>query len=166
MNLQNLFAGIILFALTAIFPTDLKAQNPLILGAYNKKASPEKTVCMQVYGREFKQILSMQYTLKWDTKLLRFESIQGFGLPNLSEQNFGQKQTDEGLLTFAWFDPQLQGINKSDGTVLYEVCFDVVGKAGQQTFLEFVNEPTLIEVSAAPGVLINLKTEGSKLEIR
>lgn len=164
--MQKLLIGILFIALTIVLPKDLNAQNPLILGAYNKKANPEKTVCMQIYGRQFKQILSMQYTLKWDTKLLKFNSVQGFGLPGLNEQNFGKKQTNEGLLTFAWFDPQLGGINKSDGEVLYEVCFEVIGKTGQQTYLEFVSEPTLIEVSAAPGVLIDMKSEGSKLEIK
>ncbi|MEM6699958.1 MAG: cohesin domain-containing protein, partial [Bacteroidota bacterium] len=131
--MQKLLIGILLIVLTTVLPNDLNAQSPLILGAYNKKASPEKTVCMQIYGRQFKQILSMQYTLKWDTKLLKFKTVEEFGLPGLSEQNFGTKQTDEGLLTFAWFDPQLAGINKSDGEVLYEVCFEVIGKAGQQT---------------------------------
>ncbi|MEL6718081.1 MAG: cohesin domain-containing protein [Bacteroidota bacterium] len=164
--MQKLFFGILFSTLIAILPTSSNAQSPLILGAYNKKTSPEKTVCMQIYGRQFKQVLSMQYTLKWDTKLLKYKSVQGFGLPNLSEQNFGKTQTNEGLLTFSWFDQQLRGISKADGTVLYEVCFEVVGEAGQQTYLEFINEPTLIEVSIAPGLLIDLKTEGSKLEIR
>ncbi|MEM8527408.1 MAG: cohesin domain-containing protein [Bacteroidota bacterium] len=166
MAIKNLLFSILFIAFAGIVPNELNAQNPLILGAYNKKASPEKTVCMQIYGRQFRQILSMQYTLKWDTNLLKFKSVEEFALPGLSMENFGTRQIEEGLLTFAWFDPQLGGISKADGTVLYEVCFEVVGKSGVQTYLEFIGEPTLIEVSAAPGVLIDLKTEGSKLEIK
>jgi len=143
-----------------------QAQNPLILGTYNKKASKDKTVCTQVYGRNFNNILSMQYSIKWNEVHLKFKSIQNFGLKDLNERNFGLKQVNEGVMTTAWYDQQLRGVSLADGAALYEVCFDVIGDTGTTTFIEFVNEPTIIEVSVAPGNIVKMQSEGGKLDIR
>ncbi|MEM0993156.1 MAG: cohesin domain-containing protein [Bacteroidota bacterium] len=156
----------LLFALFFLFAQQhVQAQSPLIIGTYKAKVNPDQNVCVKIYGREFEQILSMQYSLRWDTEQLKFKNISNFGLPKLSAQNFGTQRAEEGILTFAWYDPNLQGISKADGSILYEVCFEVVGAKGTSTKLEFANEPTIIEVSKAPGTLIELQTEGGKVEI-
>ena len=65
--LKNISFSGLLFAIVFLFgQQSLHAQSPLILGGYKAKASSDKSVCMKIYGREFNQILSMQYTLKWD----------------------------------------------------------------------------------------------------
>ncbi|MEM9888960.1 MAG: cohesin domain-containing protein, partial [Bacteroidota bacterium] len=144
---------------------NLTAQSPLILGGYNVKTDENKEVCVQIYGRAFEQVLSMQYSLKWDTKILKYKGVKSFALPNLTTQNFGTQDVQKGILTFAWYDPKLQGINRTDGTALYEICFEAVGSSGTNTHIKFVNEPTVIEVSKAPGILIDLQTEGGKVEV-
>ncbi len=160
MNLKYHFT---LFLLTGFFIT--QAQSPLVLGGYNKKVKAGETTCVGIYGRSFDRILSMQYTLQWDNELLKFKRVDNMNLPGMSINNFGLNRTNEGLLTFAWYDPQLIGITKSSGEQLYEVCFEASVTDAATTYLQFTSEPTVIEISMGSGVLIDLRTEGGKIEI-
>jgi hypothetical protein len=144
----------------------LSAQNALVLGTYQANTAIGEEVCVQVYGRQFNGIVSMQYTLQWNSNQLKFKGVENFGLRGLSDQNFGTQRQKEGLLTTAWYDPQLRGISLPEGSVVYEVCFEVVGGKGETTKLSFVEEPTPIEVSNAQSVLIPLQTEAGKINIR
>lgn len=161
-----MFRYLIAITFLSLFSFALFAQSPLILGVYNKKVSPSETICVGVYGRSFDRILSMQYTIAWNPHELQFKEIKGFSLPGLSSSNFGLNKTKEGFLTFSWYDPQLRGITKADGEQIYEVCFQVKAVSGTRTQLQFTSNPTTIEVSMGQGVLIELKTEGGKIEIR
>ena len=146
--------------------TLLSEQAPLTMGIYNKKASKGKTVCVDIYGRDFQQILSMQYSLKWNPKHLKFKEIKGITLPGLSAQNFGSNKAKDGVLSLAWYDPQLRGITLPDGQTLYQVCFEVLGDAGTKSYLKFTDVPTPIEVSMGQGVLIGFNSEGGKFEVK
>lgn len=161
-----MFRYLISIVCLSFFSFALHAQAPLILGVYNKKVNPSETVCVGVYGRSFDQILSMQYTVAWNPHVLQFKEIKGFSLPGLNINNFGLNKTKEGFFTFSWYDPQLRGVTKADGEQLYEVCFQVNASSGTKAQLQFTSNPTTIEVSMGRGVLIELKTEGGKIEVR
>ncbi|MEM9992296.1 MAG: hypothetical protein AAF738_11075, partial [Bacteroidota bacterium] len=92
--------------------------------------------------------------------------IKGFALPGLSATNFGANRAAEGLLSLAWYDPQLRGITLPDGQILYQVCFDVIGEVGTKSYFKFTDVPTPIEISMGTGVLIGFNSEGGKFEVR
>ncbi len=161
-----MFRYLISVALMSLFSFVLHAQTPLILGVYNKKVNPSETTCVSVYGRNFDRILSMQYTIAWNAQELQFKEIKEFSLPGLSINNFGLNKAKEGFFTFSWYDPQLQGITKADGEQLYEVCFQVNAASGTKSQLQFTSNPTTIEISMGEGILIELKTEGGKIEVK
>ncbi len=161
MNKKYLLLLPLLFLATLI-----SAQGALTMGIYNKKAEKGKTVCVDVYGRDFQQILSLQYSLKWNPKHLKFKEVKSFKLAGLSAQNFGTNRAKEGLLSMAWYDPQLRGITMADGQTVYQICFDVIGDAGSKSYFKFTDVPTPIEVSMGQGILIGFKSEGGKFEVR
>ncbi|NJL76094.1 MAG: hypothetical protein HC892_14795 [Saprospiraceae bacterium] len=78
---MNQYSFVFAIALCGMLLTsvNLFGQTPLILGTYNKKVVPNETVCVSVYGRDFKQILSMQYSLKWDARHLQFKKCNPLG---------------------------------------------------------------------------------------
>ncbi|MEM1326595.1 MAG: hypothetical protein AAGI23_11605 [Bacteroidota bacterium] len=154
-----------IFILSSL-PLLLSAQNALVLGTYQANTTVGEEVCVQMYGRQFNGIVSMQYTLQWNPKHLKYRGVQNFGLRGLSDQNFGTQQQTDGLLTAAWYDPQLRGISLKEGSVVYEVCFEVIGGKGETTKLAFVETPTTIEVSNAQSQLIPLQSEVGKINIR
>ncbi|MFQ5448315.1 MAG: hypothetical protein ACE5FF_15425, partial [Saprospiraceae bacterium] len=122
--------------------------------------------CIAVTARDFREIVSMQYTMKWDPTVLRFKDVKGFGLPGLAVNNFGKQLADKGLLTYSWFDINVQGISQPDGVKLYEVCFDVIGEPGSKSFFQFVNEPTIVELTNSASNFLNLKSEDGQVKVR
>ena len=151
-----LAAFIVFASFTFLPPANNSVGNGLTLTASNKTAKVGSEVCLDISARDFNQILSMQYTLKWNAKDLKFKTVRKFGLPGLTEQNFGQNNADKGFLTFSWYDQNLRSITVPDGTNLYQICFDVAGKAGQKAYLEFTGMPTSVEISNMDGGLLDL----------
>ncbi len=138
----------------------------LFLAASSVEASAGSQACLAVTARDFKQIVSMQYTMKWEPKILKFKEVRGFDLPALAVANFGAQATSKGLLTFSWYDPNVRGITKPDGGKLYEVCFDVTGKSGDKGRVEFTGVPVIVEITNAASQFLELKSETGAVSVR
>ncbi|RMG83971.1 MAG: hypothetical protein D6714_08890 [Bacteroidetes bacterium] len=153
------------FAFFAFKKGDTTA-SALTIMASNKTAQSGKEVCVDVSVKDFQKILSMQYTMKWQADKLRFKRIDGLNLPGLSASNFGTQATQKGLLTFAWYDPNIRGISLTDGSSIYQVCFDVIGKAGDKAYLQFTGYPTVIEITDAQSNFLDLNATPGIVKIR
>jgi hypothetical protein len=127
-------------------------QNPLTLGVSNQRVKSGAPVCLDVQVADFNQLLSMQYSVKWDPAALQFKNIQAFQLPGLGPEDFGAHRAAEGTLTSVWIDENLQGVSVADGATIYQICFQVVGSAGTTTEVKLSDGPTPFEV-------VNLKEE-------
>lgn len=132
--------------------TQPKDSRPKTGGTLNLNVSGGSTTnggetCVAVSAKGFKSIVSVQYSIKWDPKVLKFKGLKGFGLPGLGAENFGKHIIDKGLLTHSWFDANVKGISKGDGETLYEICFDAVGTAGTKSSVQIIDAPTIIEIA-------------------
>ncbi len=103
-----------------------------------------ETVCVQISTQNFTDIVSMQYSMNWNSAVLQFDTILGANLNGLSFGSFNGAVPGE--LRFTWDDPLAQGITLADNTVIYEVCFTIVGSGGSSTNINFTNSPTPIEI--------------------
>ena len=81
------------------------------------------TIFTQVKVYDFEDILSMQFTMEWDEAEMEFISLQGFNLAGLDEGNFNQGISDQGYLTYSWFDPAVTGITAPDCSTLFTIKF-------------------------------------------
>ena len=139
----------------------------LNLAISSQTATKGSQACIAVTARNFNNIMSMQYTMKWDKKVLKFKELRGFNLPGLGATNFGTQWVEkEGLLTYSWLDANLKGITKPDGASLYEICFEVLGDTGSKSFVEFVNAPVIFEISNADTQFLELKGEQGSVEVK
>jgi len=143
-----------------------KAAATLTLAASNKTAQHGKTVCVDVTASDFQEIMSMQYSMKWDPKILKFKEVKGFQLPGLGSNSFGRNHAEKGLLTFSWYDFNVRGITIPDGTSLYQVCFEVVGEAGSKAYFRFTGYPTQIEISNKAGLFLDLNSINGLIKVR
>ena len=85
-------------------------------------------VCMDIEVQGFTDIISMQYSINFDSTVLTFNSYQNFNLPGLDPNDFGLPNA--GALTVSWIsDDLLNGNSVADFSSLYQVCFDVIGAA-------------------------------------
>ena len=131
----------------------------------NQNAKAGETICVDVQVRAFTKLLSMQYTVAWNKAVLRYKNLQNFNLPYLSAANFGDHITQDGLLTFAWLDNSLKSVSLPDGGAMYQICFDVIGKPGEQSFVKVTDRPTPIEVADHREQLIPMKREAGTITI-
>ena len=116
----------------------------LSLGQVNAKVG--ETICVPVSVASFQQILSTQYSINWDPNLLTFKGFKGFQLQGMGAGNFGTPLAPKGILTCVWIDETLKGVSLPDGTVIYEVCYEVNANAGGQGIpIQFSDQPTPYE---------------------
>lgn len=113
------------------------------------------TVSVPVSVSQFTDVVSVQFTLQWDPTIIQYQSTTDYGLPGLSEFNFGETEIDQGHLTFVWFDGQVSGVSLPDESIVFAVEFLVLGEAGENSPLAFVNAPTPIQIGVIEGVEVN-----------
>ncbi len=119
--------------------TDCDGGSDLELIGSMETAEPGDEVCVEVSVQNFDSILSLQYVHIWDSDVLEFSEVRNFNLPNLSAGNFNVDMTT-GHLRLTWNDLNAEGVSVSDGTVIYEVCFNVVGSIGDMTDVEITGD--------------------------
>ncbi len=105
------------------------------------------TVCMKVTVTNFKKVTGMQYSMNWDPTKLEFSKINlpaTGGLPSLSTASFNTlpNQTNAGKLSVSWSaqDP-VTGETLPDNTLIYEVCYKLLGSPGTSTTVSFTDDP-------------------------
>ena len=98
--------------------------------------------------KNFKKIVSAQFTMKFNPQLLSFVQEEQFGIPNLGSSNFGKSQSIAGVISFSWTDPSVSGVTLTDGSILFSIRFSVrAGNQGQSCNVYFDNFPIIEEFS-------------------
>ncbi|MEM6696940.1 MAG: cohesin domain-containing protein [Bacteroidota bacterium] len=117
--------------------------------ASEESAGVGASVCVDVQVDGFADIAGMQYSMSWNTDIIEFEEITslntditGFSLAN----NFGTENTDNGELRVQWNDFNFEGVTLPDETVIYQICFNIVGTASQSSSVAFTGTPLPQEV--------------------
>ena len=140
--------------------------NQLTLNIATKTTNPGGTVCVDVTSQSFQQIMSMQYTVKWNPKVLQFTEVKGFTLPGMTPDSFGKRQVTEGILPVSWYDQNLRSVSLPDGSSLYQICYNVIGTSGEKSFIQFTEVPTTIEISDVQGNILELNGQAGMVKIR
>ncbi|MEO6131623.1 MAG: hypothetical protein ABIQ02_07230 [Saprospiraceae bacterium] len=97
------------------------AQN-LVMKITNPKINGSQ-VTYDVVADHFDDLIAAQYSVTYDPTILTFNRVQNFNLDQLNESCFyGGIQ---GAITTAWIDLTLEGFTLNDGTVLYQIVFDM-----------------------------------------
>ncbi len=116
---------------------------------------------VDVKAKGFAGLISMQYTIKWDSTVLRLLSIGDYKLEYLDDDKFGAFSD---ALTFAWIDQSTMGINMDDDATLYTIQFEAITDAGS-TIFEFTDSPTAIEIVDSNSELVELIGEGGTIQV-
>ena len=118
-----------------------------VFAVNQQSAQPGQTVTVEVTVSGFRQVTSAQFSLAWDPAVLRYVGTGSYGLRGLGAGSFGTTLAESGKLAFAWYDPEVDGVTLADGTVLFTVSFEVIGKAGSVSALALAGSPTAQEVN-------------------
>ncbi len=111
-------------------------------------------ICMPLTVGNFSNIETFQGSIDWDPTVAEFVNLNGFNVPGLSESLFNTGNSSSGSLSFLWFDVTgTSPLTLTDGSRLFEVCFEAVGSPGDVTNVSVVNTPVVVEVTkpGSPG---------------
>ena len=101
------------------------AQQVAIFSGQDTINIDQSTYSANIQVANFQQIVGAQFTLRWDTTVLKFFDITDIGSEIINyDDHFGQDATANGVLRFAWFNNALVGINLPDSATLFKVQFD------------------------------------------
>lgn len=91
--------------------------------------APGDTVCIPVTVENFNNITIAQFEIIWDSEVLHYIEVQNPGSPSI---NVGSDFNLSGpnALKFIPLGFPISGESQPDGTVLFEICFRVVGIPG------------------------------------
>lgn len=95
----------------------------------------------------FSNIIGVQFSVAWDSTVLRYLGLQDFAMDITEEENFGTNNASGGNIGFFWFDNAVTGVFLNDSTSLFSIKFEVIGDPNDSTFISFTNTPTSIEIS-------------------
>lgn len=124
------FSALAIGAFLAFNPLQSNAQG-FGVTVDDAQATQSQIVCVAVRAQGFTDVNSYQYSLKWDPSVLQFHHTEGYNLPELKPNNFNEIVT--GTLLAGWASPTGEGVAKSDGAGLYNVCFTAIGIVGSST---------------------------------
>ena len=101
-------------------------------------------VCLDVTVLNFTGMLSMQFSINYDTTLLSFTGVQGINLPGIMPPD---PAVGDGYVSMAWISSDLaNGTTIADSTSIFQICFDVIGPAGSVADVFFSDDPVNVEL--------------------
>jgi len=104
------------------------------------------SICVPITVYNFNDIEAVQTGIVWDPSVMTYTGFQNLGFIPNGQNNpnsgfiFNENNSDEGMVRQFWSDdtgetPQ----SLPDGSVLYEMCFDLTGDDGDMTTIDFAD---------------------------
>lgn len=100
-----------------------------------------QSIQLPIVTDEFTDIDAFQFSLSWDTSFLTFQEVASFGLPLLTEANFGTSQANEGYLTVLWTGNLVNGETLLQGDSLFTIRFTTNHACLLSSVFSFPEEP-------------------------
>ncbi len=135
------------------FLMDMSSCTSISFGLPTVTVAPNTNICLDVTNEGgFINIASIQSFIFWNDTILQFDTIQNLN-PNLTGLNPSNFNATDSILNFSWNIFIGPGISLPEGTVLFQLCFNVIGTDGECSDVDFRdNLPFLfIEVVNASG---------------
>ncbi|MEL7120176.1 MAG: gliding motility-associated C-terminal domain-containing protein [Bacteroidota bacterium] len=129
-----------------LLSSSLTAQETPLLSVDKKEVSPGDTVQVCIKGQNISGLISLQFTLAWDTEVLDYLRADDFGLPTASSTNLAEVLAPQGNMPFVWFDAAGQGVELQDSSNLFCLYFLAKGNTGDSSLVSITDTPTPIQL--------------------
>ena len=100
-----------------------------------------QTISIPVIVKDFNNISGFQFTLEWDASILNLIAPQN----QLLDMSYGTLQIQNGKLTALWSTENLNGLSLADGSVIFNITFEVIGTSGTSSPLTISSGITATE---------------------
>ena len=137
---------------------------PLVFTVPSEWYSSGVSFCIPVDAMNFVDLVSIQFSINWDSAVLQYDSITAIAIPESTINDFGMPNPT-GNIGYSWFDNTLFGVTLPDNTTVFEICFTVVGDPNEFTQIEFTDDPVPIEVIQGEVTNIGLSSSGGVITV-
>jgi len=113
-------------------------------------------ICVDVIaGGNFNNVSDFAYLMQWNASILEYDTVEDFNplISNFNISDFNTSQVDNGVLGVNWEPTPFPNETLPAGTVMYQVCFNVIGLGGNSPF-NFTG-PTNVQIGNGPNIGIN-----------
>ncbi len=136
----------------------------------NATGSQGQQVCLPIRVSNFNQVAGLQFSLSYDPSVLQYVSVQNLGLPGLqsNDSNFGFPGAGNvplGRMSVLWLDNTFAGVSLADGSIIFEVCFNVISNSVASTMVSFSNTPTAQDIFNAAGNSLTFNAQSGTVTI-
>jgi len=136
--------------------TTPKTSNPVIqpasatdpkvkIAGENMTVKSGEEFCMNIKADNFIDMVSMQYSTNWDSKLLEFKGVKNFQIKDLSKDQFGKPTNEPNSIRLAWIAMDVQPVSLFNEALIYQICFKAIGKSGTSTQVTISDKPMAAE---------------------
>lgn len=114
------------------------------------------TVDVNVVVDNYVDYISLQYSMRWDPAVVSFVAITNVteGLPGFSAASSINVNAGEGFLTVSWLELSITPITLPDGTNVFTIKFEAVGKECDSTGVNIGDDPLAIEIADADEMVV------------
>lgn len=104
-----------------------------------RNARPGDDLCVDLTVQDFNRISALELGVTWDESVVEYTGIQRInpGMSGLNTNLFGLNGGRD-TLRLAWTDPAFLGVTLPDSATLFQICFRVIGRLGQNSPLRFL----------------------------
>jgi len=139
----SIFLALFLF-IPCVFP--VHAQSPAIFSS-DRAIAYGASFSVPIQVNQFDNITGLQFIISWDSTLLRYKGVEHPALDIQTQKHFGASAASAGILRFLWFEESLAPVSLPDGSTLFEIRFECIGKSQETTSILFTEDDlTKIEV--------------------
>ncbi len=133
----------------------------------NETVATGQKVCANVSVEGFKDLISVQSSIQYDPTKLRFDSVSGFNLEDLTVNSFGlpgSSTLQPGQIILSWSDPGTEGVTVPDGRIIFRLCFTAIGGNGS-TPISFTTTPRAQEVKDKNQATVTFSSQNGSVTI-
>ena len=136
----------------------------LVLKVGSATGATNSDVCLELTTTNFKNVLGMQYVIKFDPAFLTHKSFDNLnaGLRGFSTGSLNANNTN-GTIFLTWVDDQVTGVTLPDNAVIMRICFTIKGTTGSS--IVGIDKTKTIEMTDADEKPIPTQTQDGTVTI-
>jgi gliding motility-associated-like protein len=132
----------------------------------NGAGLPGTEVCVNVSVSNFVSLESMAFTIQWDPTLLQFNDLlNALSLNNFTASSYNANGAQNGFIIIDWKSLNANGNSLANNTIIFTLCFQLLGDGGVCPEINIVGLPQAIEVIPANAGGINIGINPNNGEI-
>lgn len=141
----------------------LQLQGQVSLYVSSHTVEPYDIFSVQVRAVGFKDIVGMQFSMKWDSTFLTSLAVADLNLKGLRPDKFKVRANS---LVVAWTDESstFEGVSVPDSTSLFSVQFEAKQKAGSSP-IEITNAPAIVELFDRTSTILTVTLKNGQVEV-